>query len=630
MKKISSLLIIMITLLICINVKAKETNEEEFKSYNIKRSYVICNYVFDISSHNPTLKDFLIASQTCPKEEVTIYEIKYYTDIDGNARTSYTELLDNKKLDNYPKLDISYIYRSEILPNNRDQENKIVIGEETNYNNNIYTVTFDLDGGSHFKVWNCNTRGCQYSFQTSYYLIVKNGETYGDAATIKNYLAYGVRSDYIFDGWYTEKNGKGDRITPESAVNLSHNITLYANWLEKVNVSYKIIHENSNDESLENTLEFAKDSTILQLKEYFMESNGLYKYDGIYKDINLSEKCDDNYILKENELYYVYYKALSVNIYSRVVGEGEVTLSKNILSGNDTSFTAYFSPANGFTISSLAYCRNSFDSGECITRYYYDNENQTDIIDNDITYDIYVTVTYKELDDNIKTYLNGKEINIICDELTNAKYFSENLMYTKDNRLFAINMDSLYSNNQNCIYIGTAIYGNENNNIGEVKGIIGNTFVDNNKKRYMVNSLEIQTSGELGYNYNTWYYGYKNSDWTEHGISYDGNNYYLTRYNEAGTIINDTFDENEEILSINNGIVKTNKKYYSLYSQITNQEQCNKYADVSCIYEYSFKEMHDLSYYYDEIVTVSRKAGRYIDVIDNEGNLYSYYDSQLS
>ena len=77
MKKILKFLIIVLTLCLFVNVKAKSYTEDEYKGLNISRGYVVCNYVFDIDSYNPTLKDFLLAAQTCPSNTVTIYEIKY-------------------------------------------------------------------------------------------------------------------------------------------------------------------------------------------------------------------------------------------------------------------------------------------------------------------------------------------------------------------------------------------------------------------------------------------------------------------------------------------------------------------------------------------------------------------------
>lgn len=56
------------------------------------------------------------------------------------------------------------------------------------------------------------------------------GTTYGEFATAQ-------REGYVFDGWYTGKNGTGEKITEDMTVK-SENITLYSNWIAN---SYKVI-----------------------------------------------------------------------------------------------------------------------------------------------------------------------------------------------------------------------------------------------------------------------------------------------------------------------------------------------------------------------------------------------------
>ena len=85
MKKCIKLLSLLFILLFTVSVKAKTLTEAEYKELKIDRAYILCDYVFDMKNgFNPTLRDFLLASQTCPKNNVTIYEIKYSKDINGN------------------------------------------------------------------------------------------------------------------------------------------------------------------------------------------------------------------------------------------------------------------------------------------------------------------------------------------------------------------------------------------------------------------------------------------------------------------------------------------------------------------------------------------------------------------
>ena len=50
-----------------------------------------------------------------------------------------------------------------------------------------------------------------------------------------------TRTNYIFDGWYTEPNGKGTKITSETVLTSINNQTLYANWtIDKVKITLNL------------------------------------------------------------------------------------------------------------------------------------------------------------------------------------------------------------------------------------------------------------------------------------------------------------------------------------------------------------------------------------------------------
>ena len=61
----------------------------------------------------------------------------------------------------------------------------------------------------------------------------------------------------------------------------------------------------------------------------------------------------------------------------------------------------------------------------------------------------------------------------------------------------------------------------------------------------------------------------------------------------------------EKIIKIYSSIIKTDKAFYSISSRKTNKEQCDKYADVKCEYEYFLKKEEILSKYYEEIMNIS-------------------------
>lgn len=65
--------------------------------------------------------------------------------------------------------------------------------------------------------------------------IVDHEKTY-DYGTIYGELAEIYREGYVFDGWYTGKNGTGEEITADTPVK-SENITLYSKWIAN---SYKV------------------------------------------------------------------------------------------------------------------------------------------------------------------------------------------------------------------------------------------------------------------------------------------------------------------------------------------------------------------------------------------------------
>lgn len=75
---------------------------------------------------------------------------------------------------------------------------------------NIYTLTFDAQGGA----------------STSETSTILEGGKYDTLPTA-------TREGYIFDGWYTEKNGLGDKISSNDPFTINNDQILYANWIAK-------------------------------------------------------------------------------------------------------------------------------------------------------------------------------------------------------------------------------------------------------------------------------------------------------------------------------------------------------------------------------------------------------------
>ena len=128
-KRIKYLVILFLLSVNITNVNAVKLGQSEYEEYGMKRAYVIGNYVFDLSKHNPTLGDLMIANQTNPVGQASIIEIKIATNIDGEITREYRELLTGTKLDEFPDIDVNYIYRSQINYDNPELEDKIVLEE---------------------------------------------------------------------------------------------------------------------------------------------------------------------------------------------------------------------------------------------------------------------------------------------------------------------------------------------------------------------------------------------------------------------------------------------------------------------------------------------------------------------
>ena len=126
-KKLLFTLVIVFILTFSFKVQAKVLSQSEYESYGIKRAYVIGNYVFDLSKHNPTLWDFLRAAAFSNDSNTSIIEILVAPNIDGNIERHYTLLETGNKVSSFPKIDIKYIYRSAIKPDNTSSEDKIII-----------------------------------------------------------------------------------------------------------------------------------------------------------------------------------------------------------------------------------------------------------------------------------------------------------------------------------------------------------------------------------------------------------------------------------------------------------------------------------------------------------------------
>jgi uncharacterized repeat protein (TIGR02543 family) len=106
----------------------------------------------------------------------------------------------------------------------------------------IYTVTFDADGGSP-------------ATQTR---TVSDGGTLGT-----NTPSAPTKTGYTFDGWYTDRNGDGATLTADTTVN--GNITVYAKWAE--GVRYELTKNPADNNYICNTDDLLPSGFIVDVGE---------------------------------------------------------------------------------------------------------------------------------------------------------------------------------------------------------------------------------------------------------------------------------------------------------------------------------------------------------------------------
>ena len=111
-----------------------EINQTKYESYNITRSYIIGAYIFDLSKHNPTLQDFMIANQSAAVGTAKVIEAKSAKDINGNLTRSYVDIITGQKITSFPTFQGRYIFGSTINPSNHNKETRtdLITGETIN------------------------------------------------------------------------------------------------------------------------------------------------------------------------------------------------------------------------------------------------------------------------------------------------------------------------------------------------------------------------------------------------------------------------------------------------------------------------------------------------------------------
>ena len=214
--------------------------------------------------------------------------------------------------------------------------------------------------------------------------------------------------------------------------------------------------------------------------------------------------------------------------------------------------------------------------------------------------------------------------NIKCNEIDNVIDLDFGGFVTK-NKAYELNIEQVYSNEENCKEIpinnldGEIIMGSGQSMVHTKKSIYG---IGKNFRKVTYDNREYALFSTLGNNVL-----YHSSNFT--------NGYYIVsvdnkvkmiktsvteeKINIYKTIdINDEFESDEKIQSISEYFIKTNKAYYKVKKYKENKKECEKYADVSCKYNFKIVKDEVLTENYNDILF----AGIYI--VDKDHNIYKY------
>lgn len=152
----------------------------------------------------------------------------------------------------------------------------------------VYWVDFDANGGV--------VDGVVSKFRQE----VTYGQAYGTLKTA-------VRKGYTFKGWYTQKTG-GEKITADTQVTLTQDITLYAQW-NRVNVAKAKITRLANSKTKKLTVAIKKISGAMGYEVLYSDSKS-------FADINQKTVSAASYTtpkLVKGQTYYVKVRAYKMD-----------------------------------------------------------------------------------------------------------------------------------------------------------------------------------------------------------------------------------------------------------------------------------------------------------------------------
>lgn len=208
-----------------------------------------------------------------------------------------------------------------------------------------------------------------------------------------------------------------------------------------------------------------------------------------------------------------------------------------------------------------------------------------------------------------------------------------NSFLVTDNNIYVVSFDKLFSNDSNYKKLGT-----DNNIIGIDMDDWGYFHILNDKQRIMTCSMENNCSGLSNGAKLVNHISLLNGSSLTGKFLYisDGKLYFATKglyldsegHNQSNAILIDTTDSigNEKVVAIylsnNKYYLKTDKAFYRFKENkvATNKEECEKYVDIECNYEYQYgiTKENTLTEHYKDIKYIANDK-----IVFNDNKVYS-------
>lgn len=214
--------------------------------------------------------------------------------------------------------------------------------------------------------------------------------------------------------------------------------------------------------------------------------------------------------------------------------------------------------------------------------------------------------------------------NIKCSNIDNVIDLNFGGFVTK-NKAYELDVEQLYSNGENCKEVSInnlddeIIMGSGQSIAYTKKFAYG---IGKNYQKVIYSNKEYPLFSTLGNmilyhssNYTNGYY-IVSIDNKIKMIKTIGNEEEITIKNIID--VDTDFSSDEQVLSISEYFIKTNKAYYKIIKYKENKEECEKYADIRCKYNYKISKDKVLTSNYNDILF----AGFYI--VDKDHNIYKY------